>query len=390
MRHAGEAIDEAPDSELRLQEHGTESAFRFQPPASVRSPGKVGVLTFHRCINYGSYWQARCLVEGLRASGMDAVLLDHHCNWVNRTEWRCAFQPLLPARVPRADLPLYGAKVRRFLDAFEQLPCSPPFPLGKGEEAGCYEMIVVGSDEVWNLQHPWYGRQPLFYGAGLSTDRLVSYAASFGSQHASNPIDEWWTAWLQRFSSISVRDENSREMIRNALGIEPELVLDPCLQFSEVIPFRGSSGERPYVAIYGHNFPTWFVEHSRAWAARRGLPLVSIGYRNDWADEQRIDAGPEEFARLIAESSAVLSNFFHGCVFALLNGKPFAAALSDYRSNKLIGLTDALGAQQHLLDEGASPSAFAEILNQPLQPHIEVRLAELRGRSAAYLDHALA
>ena len=23
----------------------------------------IGVLTFHRCINYGSYWQARCLVR---------------------------------------------------------------------------------------------------------------------------------------------------------------------------------------------------------------------------------------------------------------------------------------------------------------------------------------
>ena len=30
---------------------------------------KVGVLTFHRCINFGSYWQARCLVEGLRSRG---------------------------------------------------------------------------------------------------------------------------------------------------------------------------------------------------------------------------------------------------------------------------------------------------------------------------------
>ena len=30
---------------------------------------KIGVLTFHRCINYGSYWQARSLVEGLRSRG---------------------------------------------------------------------------------------------------------------------------------------------------------------------------------------------------------------------------------------------------------------------------------------------------------------------------------
>ena len=32
----------------------------------MRSRCGTGVLTFHRCINYGSYWQARCLMEGLR------------------------------------------------------------------------------------------------------------------------------------------------------------------------------------------------------------------------------------------------------------------------------------------------------------------------------------
>ena len=76
---------------------------------------KVGVLTFHRCINYGSYWQARCLVEGLRAQGHDAELLDHDDAQVRSAEWRCAFQPSLPARTPRADLPRYAAKARKFL-----------------------------------------------------------------------------------------------------------------------------------------------------------------------------------------------------------------------------------------------------------------------------------
>ena len=61
------------------------------------APGKIGVLTFHRCINYGSYWQARCLVEGLRAAGHDAILLDHVSERVNRAEWRCALSPHLPA-----------------------------------------------------------------------------------------------------------------------------------------------------------------------------------------------------------------------------------------------------------------------------------------------------
>jgi hypothetical protein len=75
---------------------------------------KIGVLTFHRCINYGSYWQARCLVEGLRAAGHDAVLLDHVSDRVNRAEWRCALSPLLPAPTAAPDRRLYRAKVDGF------------------------------------------------------------------------------------------------------------------------------------------------------------------------------------------------------------------------------------------------------------------------------------
>src|SRR3954469_11840111 len=89
---------------------------------------RVGVLTFHRCINYGSYWQARCLVEGLRARGHDAVLLDHQSPRVNRAEWRCALRP-----DPRSGVNTYGAeyraKARRFFAAFDELPQSEPFPL---------------------------------------------------------------------------------------------------------------------------------------------------------------------------------------------------------------------------------------------------------------------
>ena len=92
---------------------------------------KIGVLTFHRCINYGSYWQARCLVEGLQARGHNAVLLDHHSRKVNLAEWKCAYRPVLPTDVPPSDYPLYRQKITRFFRAFETLPLSSPFPLDR-------------------------------------------------------------------------------------------------------------------------------------------------------------------------------------------------------------------------------------------------------------------
>jgi Polysaccharide pyruvyl transferase len=353
-------------------------------------PQKVGVLTFHRCINYGSYWQARCLVEGLHARGHDAVLLDHDSPQVNRAEWRCALQPLLPARVPRSDYRLYAGKARRFFEAFERLPRSRRFPLDRPDVLEGHDLIVVGSDEVWNQHHPWYRGYSLFYGAGLNARRLVSYAASFGNHDASDGLDDGSAANLRAFAAISVRDDNSRRLVRDALGAEPELVLDPCLQFPPTVEPNGEAAEPAYVAVYGHSFPAWFGLAVRDWATSRGLRLLSIGYRNDWADEQRIAAGPEEFARLIAQAAAVATNFFHGCVFALLNRKPFACVSSDYRSNKVRDLMRSVGTEARLVTEAAGPSIYAELLDPPLDPAIADRLAVLRRQSDRYLDHALA
>src|SRR5215203_4460279 len=136
---------------------------------------KLGVLTFHRCINYGSYWQAKCLVDGLRLRGFDAVLLDHDSPRVSLAEWKCGFRPTLPTPVPRSDYSLYRSKIEKFFTCFERLPLSRRFSLDNPHDFDQFDAVVVGSDEVWNLHHPWYGKYPIFYGDGLNADRLVSY-----------------------------------------------------------------------------------------------------------------------------------------------------------------------------------------------------------------------
>lgn len=353
---------------------------------------KIGILTFHRCINYGSYWQARCLAEGLRARGHDAVILDHDSRRVNLAEWKCAFQPTLPTPVPPSDHPHYRRKIRRFFQAFESLPLSPRFPIDNPIRMPHFDLVIVGSDEVWNLSHPWYGGYRLFYGEGVRAPRLVSYAASFGNHDAPYGLAQDWSDKLKNFRRIAVRDDVSRAIVQNATGIEPAVVLDPCLQFP--LPATASLDETPlpsaYIAVYGHGFSASFSEAVRRWAKRKQLPLISIGYRNDWADRQWIDAGPHEFAHFMAGAEAVATNFFHGCVFALRNRKPFVCESSWYRGNKLRSLMARVGGENHLLREEAPAPAYGALLGEPLASGIIDRIERLRESSRRYLDEALA
>lgn len=352
---------------------------------------KTGVLTFHRCINYGSYWQAKCLADGLRSLGHDAVILDHDSRRVNLAEWKCALRPTLPVPVPAADRSLYRRKMRRFFRAFDTLPLSTRFLLEQPAHMPECDIVVVGSDEVWNLSHPWYGGCPLFYGEGVRAQRLVSYAASFGHYDAAHGLDGAWSRRLRSFQRIAVRDAVSRSLVEDAVGRPAETVLDPCLAFPPSLPADAIQEELPYVAVYGHGFSPAFADAVLRWARRRRIEVVSIGYRNDWADRQWIDAGPDEFAAFIAGARAVATNFFHGCVFALRFQRPFACEGSWYRNAKLRCLTQDVGAQRHLVDAARIPAEeFEDLLDEPLPASIQLRIEALRARSRDYLQDALA
>ena len=86
----------------------------------------------------------------------------------------------------------------------------------------------------------------------------------------------------------------------------------------------------------------------------------------------------------------MVTNFFHGCVFALLNRRPFATAPSAYRFNKVRDLMQTLRAPMHLVSEDTGRASFARLLSDPPHPRVFDRIEALRRSSSFYLRQALA
>lgn len=350
----------------------------------------IGLLTFHRCFNYGSYWQARALLEGLGTMGRKAVVMDHRSPRVETAERQCGLRPTLPMANRPFDGVRYGSKMLKFSMAIAALPKTPGFALEEPETWPRFDTVVVGSDEVWNLSHPWYGGCPLFFAEHLRARRLIAYAASCGNYDARAGLPPRWSRQLRNFQAISVRDRNSFDLVRSTTGRKPPLVLDPCLQFPPGVvnePWRGP--KEPFIAVYGHSFPDAFGGSVRRAAMALGMPLVSIGYRNPWADRQWLSAGPLYFVQAMSRAAAVVTNFFHGCVFALRFERPFVAAPSDYRSSKIRDLLSLLELDRHRIVDEAEESKIEHCLRVPPGAQVFDRIAELRGASAAYLHEAL-
>ncbi|HWL16558.1 MAG TPA: polysaccharide pyruvyl transferase family protein [Opitutus sp.] len=360
-------------------------------PAGGAWPGersrKIGILTFHRCINYGAYWQMRCLRDFLLAAGHEVQLLDYHSRDYFWRELKHAIRPFRPA--PRRDVAAFAAKALKFIAAQQRVKRTGKFPLHAPPDFSDFDLVVVGSDEVWNLSHPWLGGVPLFFGESLAPRRLVAYAASFGNYDSGRGLAPEWIARLRRFDCISVRDTNSCDLIRRHMDMEPTLVLDPCLQFTPA-PARLTAPRfgPAYLLLYGNRFTPEFAREVRAWAQARHLRIVSIGYRNDWADVSLLSAGPDEFVHRFRHASAVATSYFHGCVFALRFHQPFVAQLSPYRSNKIRGFLTLVGAMHRIFDPARS-AQVAQLLSTPIESETIAIIDARRQQSLGFLAHCL-
>jgi hypothetical protein len=368
------------------------SAIPRQQPSGGRDRAsalkKIGILTFHRCVNYGAFWQVRCLSDFFLREGYEPQVLDYGGREFLLSEIRHALRPFRGA--PKTDVLRFTAKTLKCYRAQQSIRRTPGFSMRNPPDFSDFDLIVVGSDEVWNLSHPWLGKVPLFFGEKLAPKRLVSYAASFGNYPAAEGLPTQWIERLRRFDRISVRDHNSRELIERYVGVSPTLVLDPCLlapTLGDAIPVRVRQ-EAPYVLVYGNRFEPELVKATREHAKSRGLQVISVGYRNDWTDRSILTAGPHDFVRLVNNAEGVVTTYFHGCVFSLRCERPFVAQLSKYRANKVAGLLSAVKAT-HRIHDASHHEQVDTLLSTPVEPSVLAAITELRETSTRYLQTCL-
>lgn len=94
-----------------------------------------------------------------------------------------------------------------------------------------YDYFVIGSDQVWN---PSMNKESEAYFANFaSTDKVISYAASFGVSELPQNVEETYKKGLMHLKGISVREEDGKRMVKNLVNKESEVLVDPTLLLTE-------------------------------------------------------------------------------------------------------------------------------------------------------------
>ena len=321
---------------------------------------KIALYTIFRCTNYGAVLQAYALARILREMlGEDSVdVINHRMDprdnhllgkvsnpntpwfqrWRNRRKFAARyFRPDLFEVRRQRTIDLIGTQIRpteRICVRPQEFRNLPP-----------YATVVVGSDQVWNpgLNHD-FGFNPYLADELPKGQDRVAYAASFGVAELPEPCREAYRTALSRFRKITVREESGAAICRTLLGTRPDVVLDPTLLLSADTWLSAVGGKQRPCSLAAYWVRTLTQRDVEALAqvarrARASIRLMSAGPMPKMTlppeIEPSVDADPFDFVRALADSSAVVTDSFHGLQFATLFRKPFVALgeLSDPRSN---------------------------------------------------------
>jgi hypothetical protein len=138
-------------------------------------------------------------------------------------------------------------------------------------------------------------------------------------------------------------------------------VLDPTLLL-KLDDYRAITGgcqcKEPYILLYARRYNKHMEDYAQRIAKERGLKIVEISLRatnKNLGHEMRYDAGVEEFLSLINNAELVITNSFHGMIFAVQFCKSFIIFSREQCNTKIQELLELFGIRDRLFVTGSEP-----------------------------------
>lgn len=331
----------------------------------------AGILSMQKEVNYGSFLQAYALKQLLLHNGIDEVYFIDIIPGKQLPGFeRKKIEKGLLAFVKRVLYVLFSGKLvtkikdRNFTRKYTKNIVSSYPVLGLDKEPlKEIDIVIIGSDEVFNCcQVTDWGYTTQLYGDIPEIKQIISYAGSFGhttyEQLLDYNIDQEIGKTMKKMSAISVRDQNSCQIVEKITGIKPEVHLDPVLiyGYENEIAVSKTQYPEPYVIIY--SYPKRIndkneIKEMVTFAKSKNLKLVSIFCRHDWCDKLAIPDTPIDVLAWFKGAQYVITDTFHGSVFSIITKRNFCTIIRNGNSQKITSLLQTLNLEDRIITSQA-------------------------------------
>jgi len=290
---------------------------------------KIGTITFHGALNFGSALQSYALQEVLKGMGHEVRIIDYRSR--DYEQYRL-FQPRHPKMTLRA-MRCWRKRLSRktafteFSKKYFRLTKRPYFWKKESdmcELAELFDCFICGSDQIWNSEAEEIDGK--YFADFADRKKRVSYAASFGIEYVVDERKKEFKKYLSEMEKISVREQTGSEVVEALINQRPECHIDPTLLLSKnKWDFIADKFKKPcekYLFCYFLGKPTDHILNILNEYKKKNekVNILSIWDRDDGTHN---NVGPGEFLGLIKNAELILTDSFHGTVFSIIYHKPF-------------------------------------------------------------------
>lgn len=299
---------------------------------------KIGILTWHYYLNFGSALQAYALKETLETAlpNKNKVEIINYrnpkhgipSNFKNKLRLLVSYlfsnQGIFLNR--RVTYPFL-----RFQNDYLKVEnpfCSNELLIKKAKE---FDIVVCGSDQIWapTLFDPTY-----FLDFVPNNIKKISYAASIGLNDIPSELTQKYNELLNNFTAVSVRENKAKKLLFDKCNINAEVVLDPTLMLDinkwKKLERKPTDVDfdftKPYIFCYFLNENNTYKNSVINYAQRNNLQIIGYSLnKNDSSYMYDLTGiiGPREFLWVLSNAYIVVTDSYHGTIFSLLNEKRF-------------------------------------------------------------------
>ena len=261
---------------------------------------KIGIVTLYDANNMGAILQAFSLQETIKKLGHDVEFLRFEdMGQINSEDNSKGFE-----------------KSKKALQISEEV---------YNKDNHSHDVIVVGSDEVWNFKNTTFNHLEEFLGYNVNSTKVISYApSSNGATHKEMRQLHGDNIDFSKFSHISVRDKGTQKLVKDISNIDAELVIDPTLLIESFEEYMDTSAPKikDYIVLYGYEFSEEEILRIQDFARKNNKKVYSLAFKFDWCDTLECDIF--EFLSYIKNADYLITNTFHGLMFSVILEKQFA------------------------------------------------------------------
>lgn len=307
---------------------------------------KIGILTFHKSINYGSVLQTWALQNILHLFGGDIYIIDYEphsykdiygifrkvksCN-----DFLYNLKRLPIAYIIKKQNELFATFRKKYLRLTEQTF----YRVSDLEKSNLkYNAIVCGSDQVWNVHA--HDCDDIFFLPFEFKGKKIAYAISINNTNFKEKrCDEVLKKNILDFSAISCRENSGAKKISDFIGCEGVFTaLDPTLLL-EKSQYDGICSERIIEKDYIFLYNVWGSVDAFPFAKILSKiyhkPVYTILTKRNVKSIVRMEANgihvlkfkaaPEDFLSLVKYADFIVSDSFHGTAFSLIFEREFVS-----------------------------------------------------------------